>query len=160
MLSGSRAALKLREPICRAERLGRNSYSGRNDERAMSRLTCRAAPPIPPCPRPFRQVAFSDRSGVKRCQILAERPHFPILAPQFERPMVGFAGDMDGVDVVIRLDFAFTIDLPGLGVDVAEAIPNHSDCPSACREAYQRAACASVSTTAAGRALAAARLRG
>jgi hypothetical protein len=73
--------------------------------------------------------------------------------------MVRLASDVDGIDVVIRLDFSLAIHLARLGIDVAEAVPNHFCCPIA-RGHIQRAGMAGVSSTAAGRALAAAGMRG
>jgi hypothetical protein len=72
--------------------------------------------------------------------------------------MVGFASDMDGVDIVLRLDLALAIDLTRVRVDVAEAVPDHS-CRPIARRHIKRTGKRSVSTTAAGRALAAADAR-
>jgi hypothetical protein len=47
--------------------------------------------------------------------------------------MVGFAGDVDGIDVVIRLDLALAVHLARVRVDEAEAIQDHLSIPPKAR---------------------------
>jgi hypothetical protein len=69
--------------------------------------------------------------------------------------MIGFAGDVDRVDIVVRLDLALTIDLMRVRVDEAKPVPDHS-CSQSLVDSPQRAGPTSVSTAAARRTLAAA----
>jgi hypothetical protein len=70
------------------------------------------------------------RSGVKRLEAVREGPHLAVAAPDFQRPVIRFAGDVNCIDVVAGRDLPFAVDLAGPRIDEAQPVANHLKVPS------------------------------